>query len=84
MRLRDSTVALPRRWDCVFTDTSASRKTRKGAGSRIKVPHPIPRDVTPSCQRWGRNDVRERWGPAATDALVGELNAWSPSAARKG
>src|ERR1035437_4796418 len=53
MRLGDSTVALPRRWDCVSTDTSASRNPRTGAGSRIKVPYPIPRDVTPLCKRWG-------------------------------
>src|ERR1019366_1490881 len=61
MRVRDSTVALPRRWDCVSTDTSASRNPRKGVGLRIKVPYPIPRDVTPSGQRWGRvNDEHQR------------------------
>src|ERR1039457_3976847 len=30
MRLRDSTVALPRRWDCVSTDFSTKKPTKGG------------------------------------------------------
>src|ERR1039457_1146861 len=42
--------------------TSASRNPRTGVGSRIKVPYPIPRDVTPSGKRWGGATTRVSGG----------------------
>ena len=50
--------------------------TAPSGGDNCEAGSPSPRRILP-------NDVRERWGPAATDArIASDLNGWSPSAPR--